>query len=199
MEHFSWRLIFVAQVPIALLGLFVAFILLPDTEREERAAFDLAGTVLLAAAVAGILLGLNRGPEVGWSSPIVIAGFALAPILLMAFVRVERRAADPLLPLRYLRSRNVGLPLVVEFTNNFAYMGGFILTPLLLEQVLGYGETRAGLLLDRPSARLLDLGAVGRLLRRSGGGAQGGHVRDAGDRLLDDRDVPGLTGRARTC
>ena len=145
-EHLSWRLIFVAQVPIALLGFFVAFILLPDTEREERPAFDLAGTVLLAAAVGGILLGLNRGPEMGWSSPVVIAGFVLAPILLVAFVRVERRAPDPLMPLRYLRARNVGLPLVVEFTNNFAYMGGFILTPLLLEQVLGYGETRAGLL-----------------------------------------------------
>ena len=57
------------------------------------------------------------------------------------------------MPLRYLRSRNVGLPLIVEFTNNFAYMGGFILTPLLLEQVLGYGETRAGLLsIARPLA-----------------------------------------------
>lgn len=145
-EHFSWRLIFVAQTPIALVGLFVAFILLPDTEREQRPAFDVAGTVLLALAVGGALLGLNRGPVVGWSSPIVLVGFALAPILLVAFVRAERRAADPLLPLHYLRRRNVGLPLVIQACTQFAYMGGFILTPLLLEEVLGYGETRAGLL-----------------------------------------------------
>ncbi len=145
-EHLGWRLIFVAQVPIALIGLFVAFVLLPDTEREEPAPFDLKGTLLLAAAVGGALLGLNRGPEMGWTNPLVIAGFVLAPVLLWAFVKVERSAIDPLLPLRYLQKRNVRLPLVVEFTNNFAYMGGFILTPLLLEQVLGYGETKAGLL-----------------------------------------------------
>ena len=89
----------------------------------------------------------------GWTNPVVLGSFLLAPVLLVAFVRVERRAADPLMPLHYLRRRNVGLPLVVEFTNNFAYMGGFILTPLLLEQVLGYGETRAGLLsIARPLA-----------------------------------------------
>lgn len=152
-EHLSWRLIFVAQTPIALLGLAVAFVLLPDTEREERPPFDVAGTVLLASAVGGALLGLNRGPVMGWSNPLVIAGFVAAPLLLSAFVRVERRALDPLLPLRYLRRRNVGLPLVVEFTNNFAYMGGFILTPLLLAQVLDYGETRSGLIsIARPLA-----------------------------------------------
>lgn len=145
-EHVSWRLIFVAQTPIALLGLLVAFVLLPDTEREERPPFDLAGTLLLAAAVGAALLGLNQGPSRGWTSPLVLATFAIAPLLLTAFVSVERRAPDPLLPLRYLRRRNVRLPLIVEFTNNFAYMGGFIMTPLLLEQVLGYGETRAGLL-----------------------------------------------------
>jgi EmrB/QacA subfamily drug resistance transporter len=145
-EHFSWRLIFVVQTPIALLGLGVAFLLLPDTDRTERPPFDLAGTLLLASAVGSALFGLNRGPVLGWSSPAVVAGFVLAPVLLAAFVANERSAEDPLLPLRYLRSRNVGLPLAVEFTNNFAYMGGFILTPLLLEEVLGYGETRAGLL-----------------------------------------------------
>jgi EmrB/QacA subfamily drug resistance transporter len=145
-EHLSWRWIFVAQVPVSLLGLLVAAVLLPDTEREERPPFDLAGTLLLAAAVGGALLGLNRGPVLGWDHPVVVCGFVLAPVLLAAFVAVERRAADPLIPLRYLRRRNVTLPLTVEFTNNFAYMGGFILTPLLLDEVLGYGETHAGLL-----------------------------------------------------
>ncbi len=152
-EHFSWRVIFIAQTPIALLGLFVAFILLPDTEREERPPFDLAGTVVLALAVGSFLLALNRGPEMGWSHPLVVGGFVLAPLFALTFVRVERRAPDPLLPLHYLRRRNVGLPLIVEYTNNFAYMGGFILTPLLLDQVMGYGETRAGLLsIARPLA-----------------------------------------------
>ena len=145
-EHLSWRWIFVIQTPVALLGFLVAFVLLPDTERVERPPFDLAGTLVLIAGMGSILLALNQGPELGWAHPVVVGGFTLGPLLLVAFAQVERRALDPLLPLEYLRRRNVSLPLVVEFTNNFAYMGGFILTPLLLEGVLGYGESKAGLL-----------------------------------------------------
>lgn len=145
-ENFGWRLIFVAQTPIALLGLLVAFVLLPDTDREEQPPFDLAGTVVLALGVGSLLLGLNRGPVLGWGDPLVVGAFVAAPLLAAAFVVVERQAPDPLLPLHYLRRRNVALPLVVQYTLNFAYMGGFILTPLLLDQVLGYGETKAGLL-----------------------------------------------------
>jgi MFS family permease len=96
--------------------------------------------------VGSILLALNQGPELGWTHPLVVGGFTIGPLLIVAFVGVERRALDPLLPLEYLKRRNVSLPLAVEFTNNFAYMGGFILTPLLLEGVMGYGESRSGLL-----------------------------------------------------
>jgi EmrB/QacA subfamily drug resistance transporter len=152
-EHLSWRWIFVAQVPVAVFAFLVAFVLLPDTERVERPPFDLAGTAVLIAGVGAILLALNQGPEMGWTHPLVLGGFLVGPLFLLLFVRVERRALDPLLPLEYLRRRNVSLPLCVEFTNNFAYMGGFILTPLLLEGVLGYGESKAGLLsIARPLA-----------------------------------------------
>ena len=152
-EHLSWRWIFVAQVPVAVFAFLVAFVLLPDTERVERPPFDLAGTAVLIAGVGSILLALNQGPEMGWTHPIVLGGFLVGPLFLLLFVRVERTALDPLLPLEYLRRRNVSLPLAVEFTNNFAYMGGFILTPLLLEGVLGYGESKAGLLsIARPLA-----------------------------------------------
>jgi EmrB/QacA subfamily drug resistance transporter len=152
-EAFSWRWIFVVQVPLTLLALFVAAAVLPNTQPQEDSAFDLGGTVLLGSAVASALVALNRGPEVGWSSPAVVGGFVLAVLLLVAFVAVERRVADPLIPLRYLRLRNFSFPLTIEFLLNFAYMGGFILTPLLLQNVLGYSETRTGLLsIPRPLA-----------------------------------------------
>jgi EmrB/QacA subfamily drug resistance transporter len=152
-EHFSWRVIFLAQAPVAMIGFVVAWLLLPDTERVERPPFDLLGTIVLITGVGAILLGLNQGPELGWTHVLVVGGFVVGPLLLAAFVVVERRAADPLLPLEYLKRRNVALPLCVEFTNNFAYMGGFILTPLLLEGVMGYGESKSGLLsIARPLA-----------------------------------------------
>ena len=150
-EAYGWRWIFVVQVPLTLVSLFVAAAVLPNTQPQEDSPFDLPGTLLLGSAVAAALLALNRGPESGWTSLPVVGGFVLAPLLLAMFVRVERRSADPLIPLRYLRRRNFSLPLTMEFLLNFTYMGGFILTPLLLQNVLGYSETRTGLLsIPRP-------------------------------------------------
>ncbi len=153
-EAFSWRMIFVAQVPLMLVALVLAAAVLPDAGRRgEREPFDLAGSVVLAAAVTSLLFALNRGPVSGWTSPSVVAAFAFAPALLVLFVRIERRASHPLIPLEYFRRRNFAFPIGVQVFINFAYMGGFILTPLLLQNVLGYGETRTGLLsISRPLA-----------------------------------------------
>ena len=61
--------------------------------------------------VTSVLFALNRGPEWGWSSPGVIGGFLLGPLALAAFVVVERRAPEPLLPLDIIRRRNFALPI----------------------------------------------------------------------------------------
>ncbi len=153
-EAFSWRMIFVAQVPLMLIALALAAAVLPDTRGSgEREAFDLAGSIVLAAGVTALLFAMNRGPVTGWTSTPVLAAFVLAPALLAAFVRIEGRAAHPLIPLEYFRRRNFAFPIAVQVFINFAYMGGFILTPLLLQNVLGYGETKTGLLsISRPLA-----------------------------------------------
>jgi EmrB/QacA subfamily drug resistance transporter len=152
-EAMGWRWIFIIQVPLTLLGVVVAALLLPETTRAtERARFDLPGAVLLAAGVTSLLLGLNRGPVLGWADPVVVGAFALCPVLLWAFVGRERRTDAPLVRIEYFRRRNVAAPVATQFATNFAYMGGFILTPFLLSEVFGYGETRIGLLsIARPA------------------------------------------------
>ena len=72
---------------------------------------------------------------------------------LVVFVLVERRVAHPLLPLAYLRRRNFSFAIATQCFTNFAYMGGFVITPLFLESVFGYPETRVGaLMIARPLA-----------------------------------------------
>ena len=152
-ETFGWRWIFIAQVPLTLIALVVGFMVLPETDRRERTPFDVSGSVLLGLGVGAALVGLNRGPVLGWSSPLVDAMFLAAPLLLVAFVRVERRKAYPLIPLAYFRRRNFAFPIVNQFFTNFAYMGGFIVTPFLLQNVLGYGPAHSGLVsIARPLA-----------------------------------------------
>jgi MFS family permease len=84
---------------------------------------------------------------------VIVTGFVLAPVAVAAFVVVERRIAHPLLPLAYVRQRNFSLAIITQTFTNFAYMGGFVITPLFLESEFGYPETRVGgLMIARPLA-----------------------------------------------
>lgn len=153
-EALSWRWIFVIQAPLALFSALVALLLLPETERRpDRTRFDVVGALLLATGVTALLLALNRGPVLGWTSPLVLGGFVYAPLALASFLRWEGRVDSPLLRTDYLRRRNFSAPVATQFFSNFAYMGGFIITPLFLATAFGYGATRIGLLsIARPLA-----------------------------------------------
>jgi MFS family permease len=76
----------------------------------------------------------------------VRVAFLLCPVLLYAFVRVERRSAAPLISLDYLKKPAFAFPITSNTLANSAYMGGFILTPQLLQKVYGYSEQKVGLL-----------------------------------------------------
>jgi EmrB/QacA subfamily drug resistance transporter len=145
-QAIGWRWIFVAQVPMTIAALVLAVVVLPETTRSKSGGFDWPGTVALTIGITGVLFGLNRGPSWGWSSPGVIIAFACGPVFGYLFVMAERRAHDPLLPLAYLRRRNFAFPILAQVFANFSYMGGFILAPLLLEQVFGFSESRVGVM-----------------------------------------------------
>lgn len=155
-EHFGWRWIFIAQVPLCALTVLICSAIFPDTPRDDTVKFDLVGALLLALGVGGFVFALNRAPGtggLGWTSPIVIAGFLCAPVFIAAFALYERRIPHQLVPMRYLHERNFVFPMINQFFANFAYMGGFFLTPFLLEQVLGYSETKTGFMsVARPLA-----------------------------------------------
>jgi len=152
-ETFGWRWIFIAQVPLTLAGLVLGLLVLPETERRTGTRFDYAGAGILAVGATSLLFAINRGPSLGWSSPAIIAGFVVAPLAFVLFVLVEQRVANPLLPLAYVRRRNFSFSIVTQFFTNFAYMGGFVITPIFLESVFGYPETRVGgLMIARPLA-----------------------------------------------
>lgn len=168
-EEIGWRWIFVVQAPFTLAALVAAALVLPTGERGTREPIDYAGCVALSGGVTALLVALNRGPVLGWSSPVVVVAFVLTPALLAAFVVVERRTATPLIPLDYLRRPNFIFPIGVQFFANFTYMGSFILTPLYLDEAFGYGETKIGLLsIARPLMFSLTAPVAGLLTVRLG-------------------------------
>ncbi|MEZ5203742.1 MAG: MFS transporter [Acidimicrobiales bacterium] len=168
-EAFGWRAMFLGQVPLVLLALAFAIRLFPETPRHRTGRFDLAGAALLAGGVTPVLFAINEGPRLGWGAPSVWIPLAIGPLALAGFVAVERRAAAPLLPLRYLGRAGFSAAIVSQAALNAAYMGSFILTPLLLQNVLGFSETKTGLVsISRPLAFSLAGPMAGAVVLRLG-------------------------------
>ncbi len=156
-ESIGWRWMFVLEVIIGAVALVLALLVLPEhasgrvRTRAGGPPLDVGGAVLVILCVGSLLFGLNRGPVLGWRSPFVIGAFVVTGVTGLVLVLVERRVEDPLVPLHYLRQRNFSFPIGAQMLSNFAYLGGFFLSPLLLEEVYGKGESAAGLLvIPRP-------------------------------------------------
>ena len=167
-QALGWRWIFVAQIPLIVVALMTNYRFLPETIRTEGRPLDLPGAVTLGLGVGGMLFALNQG-SAGWIRPQVLLATAVSLLSLAAFGLIERRTAAPLFPTEWLSRRNFTLPCIAGFSMNFAYMGGFFLTPLFLERALGYGVGPAGLLqIARPLVFALAAPAAGYLAARTG-------------------------------
>jgi len=147
----GWRIIFLVQAPLCVLGAVVAWWLLRDTERKPSAKFDVAGALTLGLGAAVILLGINRAAAWGWDSPVIFTALAAGVALLWVFVRVERRVAAPIVPPHWFRTRNVAFPVLSHSLANFGYMGAFMIVPQMLQEGAGLSLTTVGwLIIARP-------------------------------------------------
>lgn len=139
-EWIGWRPIFLIQGGLSALACSVALLVLIETPRREDLALDVRGAIALAAAAFMLTFAVNRLPVWGIGDLRVLAALATTPLLLALFARIERSTASPLLPLEFLTRRNFVLPLVIGFMLQFAYMGGFIISPLIMLGVFGLGQ-----------------------------------------------------------
>jgi len=142
-DAIGWRGIFIVQAPLAALAVVVGFFVLPETERTAHAAIDWKGAGLLAAATVSGLGALQLGGEIGWTEPLLLIPVAIAIAATVAFVLAERTATTPLIPLDLVRRRNFGASISAQALSNFGYMGGYIVTPILVQEIFGYsvGQT----------------------------------------------------------
>lgn len=145
-DSIGWRMIFIIQTPMLLAAALLAWNLLPQTKREKNVKFDIWGSVTLGLGATLFLLAINRGHTWGWNSPAIIGTLVFSVVAFYAFVRVEQAAEAPLLPLSWLKKGNLILPMIIQMLLNFAYMGGFIVVPQMLENGLGMTAAHIGLL-----------------------------------------------------
>lgn len=150
-DSVGWRWIFGIQAPLCVIGVVVALWLLPGTDRLENVRFDVKGSITLGLGAVLLLAGISQGPKWGWASPACLACFVGGAASLWLFWRIENRTPDPLIVVAWLRTRNVAMPVLSQTLTNFAYMGGFILAPQVLQNGLGLSSSSTGyLVIARP-------------------------------------------------
>src|SRR5215204_4918292 len=141
----GWEWIFFVNVPLGAAGVALSFVLL-EADRGERSSrrLDLPGAATVTAGLVLLVYGLTHAEEAGLGSPLTLGTLAL--VLLAAFVFVERGAADPLVPLRIFRNRDLSGSALAAFANTAATSPVGVLAVLYLQEVLRFSPTTAGLL-----------------------------------------------------
>ncbi len=169
-DNLTWRWIFYINVPIGIIALIVVASQVPGKLRRVHHVIDYLGTIVLAlAATSFILLTSLGGTTYPWSSaPIWILGVC-GVVLVGVFVLVERRAAEPVLPLHLFRLRAFSVTSIVGFIVGFAMFGAITYLPAFFQVVRGVSPTLSGVqLLPLMAGLLLVSIGSGQIISRTG-------------------------------
>jgi EmrB/QacA subfamily drug resistance transporter len=160
-DNVSWRWVFLINLPIGAVGLFVisSVLRLPVVRRPHR--IDVEGAILLIGGVSSLLLTLVwGGTEYPWRSPVIIGLGTGGVVLTAGFAFWEARAVEPLIPLRLFRNPVFSVSSALGFLVGFALFGGVVFLPLFLQVVTGVSATSSGLLILPLTAGIVT-GSVG--------------------------------------
>ncbi|MEV7724007.1 MFS transporter [Streptomyces sp. NPDC087917] len=169
-DHLSWRWVFYINLPIGLVALVVIAAALHIPSRSDRHTIDYLGTFLIASVATCLVLVASLGGTTwGWGSAQIIGLAVLGVVLLVAFVAVERRAAEPVLPLGLFRIRTFTLCSVISFVVGFAMFGAMVYLPTFLQVVRGVSPTMSGVhMLPMVLGLLIASTASGQIVSRTG-------------------------------
>ncbi|WP_084703897.1 MDR family MFS transporter [Phaeacidiphilus oryzae] len=144
-DHLSWRWCFYVNVPVAVIMLLMSARFIPVVKARIRPIIDYAGIVLVGLGAAGLVLGLSWGGNTyPWGSPEIIGIFVGSVLLLAAFVVIERRAAQPVLPMHLFANPVFTVCSILSFIVGFAMLGAMTYLPTYLQYVDGVSATMSG-------------------------------------------------------
>ena len=144
-ENLSWHWIFFVNVPVGIIGTYLAWRYIPQTRPRGGQKFDLAGAATLCVFLLALLLGLTTGQRQGFTSSQAVGLFIVAAFFLVTFIILERRHEQPIIPPSLFANRVFRVNIITGLMI-FIAMGTYALIPFYLENALNYSVQQVGFL-----------------------------------------------------
>jgi DHA2 family multidrug resistance protein len=147
-DNFSWRSVFYINVPIGILGAFMAWKYIEEPVQKIRGLknFDIWGSLLLGLALGTLVFVLDQGQSWGWTSINSIISYAVTLVSFILFIIVEKRQKEPVVDLKFFSIPLFSVSLLVSFITFMGMIGGIFLLPIFVQGYLGYTVTKTGYL-----------------------------------------------------
>ena len=167
-DHWSWRWVFEVNIPVGIIAVIVVLAGLPYVRSKASwRDIDFWGALTLAAGVVPLLIALTITRDHAWTSPQVTGLLGLAAAMLAAFIFVESRVENPIVPLHLFKNSTFSVSMIVGFLTAFGMFGSILFTPLVFQGVLGISATNSGALITPMMFGLLGAStATGFAMRR---------------------------------
>ncbi len=146
----GWRWVFFVNLPLGIAALAILFFWFPNIRRRHtrRPSIDYLGAITLLAGVVPLLLALSwGGRDYAWDSAMVIGLLALAVVMIAAFIFIEGRASEPIIPLELFRRPVVATSIVAAAMTSMGMFGTVLFIPLFIQGVIGTSATQSGAVL----------------------------------------------------
>jgi EmrB/QacA subfamily drug resistance transporter len=141
----DWQWIFLVNIPLGIACIWITRTYVRESKDPAARCVDVPGQVTLGAGLFLLVLSLLRGNEEGWGSTPIVAGLAGAAALLVAFLVIESRVREPMLPLGLFRNSNFAGAQVAALAISASFFAVFLYLTLYLQQILGMSAVEAGL------------------------------------------------------
>ncbi|MDX6602616.1 MAG: hypothetical protein QOF13_1818, partial [Solirubrobacterales bacterium] len=144
-DGFGWESVFLINVPIGLAAIAVTYWKLAESRDPNATRIDWGGLLTFSSALFSLVLALVRGNAEGWGSTLIVSLLAASVLLMIAFVAIERRVSEPMLPLGLFRRRAFTGVQLAAFAVSGSMFALFLYLTLYLQSFLGYSPIDAGL------------------------------------------------------
>ncbi len=147
-DNFTWRSVFYVNIPLGLLGTFMALTFIEEPVKKIRGIkhFDIFGSMLLGVSLGTLVLVLDQGQSWGWTSAKSILTGLACGLTMLAFILVERVQKEPVVDLKFFQIPTFSAAIITSFISFMGMIGGIFLIPIFVQNYLGYSVTKTGFL-----------------------------------------------------